>query len=205
MYCTSCGMELNDSAKFCTNCGEKVVIKKPKQNDDRKEGVQEEEFKEKGKKKCPYCGELLDEKEIGCIRCGKVLSEGTSPEENASYKEYPLKLEEEIKSLGTGTIVISIILFILDFLLVYLEYEYNIIVLLFLSVLIYGPLLFLGIKLRNDNLQDLQKTHNKLKGLIVISIIIILLTIWGGNPPGYLIIIFLIFIFRAKRRVKEYL
>ena len=51
MFCKNCGNELDDDAKFCTNCGENVLNSIPQ-------------------KYCIHCGNILEEDAVFCTKCG---------------------------------------------------------------------------------------------------------------------------------------
>lgn len=66
-FCTNCGEQIADEAKFCSNCGtavEKVNLGNQDQRRQRFEGEI---------RKCPNCGEILSSFDIKCHVCGHEL------------------------------------------------------------------------------------------------------------------------------------
>lgn len=80
-FCTNCGQNIEESAKFCSNCGAQTV---GGQSDKRKT-VYEGELH-----KCPRCGEVLDAFTVKCPSCGYELR-GTNT--SSAIREFALKLE----------------------------------------------------------------------------------------------------------------
>ena len=83
-FCTNCGIELEEGAKFCAQCG-KATNKKNQPIEQRK-NVYDGEIH-----KCPNCGETLKSFIAQCPLCGFELR-GTVTED--SVREFALKLEE---------------------------------------------------------------------------------------------------------------
>ncbi len=73
-YCSNCGVELCDGAKFCSECGTAVNDTSPKQS--RRETVYEGEIH-----KCPNCGEVLNSFVVNCPSCGYELRDVQSSKE----------------------------------------------------------------------------------------------------------------------------
>lgn len=83
-FCTNCGQELEDGAKFCAGCGKE--ISKKNQVVEQRKTVYDGEIH-----KCPNCGELLDSFVTACTSCGYELR-GTKT--NSYIKELSDKLEK---------------------------------------------------------------------------------------------------------------
>ena len=72
MFCSSCGKQISDGARFCGFCGATQAI--ANQNvaspipNQRKEPIKEGQIH-----KCPYCGEILGFDAIACPSCGKEI------------------------------------------------------------------------------------------------------------------------------------
>ena len=62
-YCTNCGVELTEGAKFCANCGIQISKDNTEQN-------KRKEFFDGEVRKCPNCGEAMSALSIKCPNCG---------------------------------------------------------------------------------------------------------------------------------------
>lgn len=82
-FCTNCGQQLSDGAKFCAGCG--TAVNGTNQNAQRKT-VYEGEIH-----KCPNCGEVLDSFVSNCTACGFELR-GTK--NSNAIREFAMKLEQ---------------------------------------------------------------------------------------------------------------
>lgn len=85
MFCSQCGKQLNDDAKFCSSCGTKIELGNIKIN-------QSIESESNVKNKCLFCGETLTERIIKCPSCGNDRREVRTP--------VPSKSSEEKKDLN---------------------------------------------------------------------------------------------------------
>lgn len=69
-FCTSCGQQMNDGAKFCANCGTPITPTASTNNTERKTVFDGEE------RKCPSCGNPIDNAfAMKCTRCGYEFRE----------------------------------------------------------------------------------------------------------------------------------
>lgn len=82
-FCTNCGQELSEDAKFCQKCGCPVTDRSTEYPQRKQEFV--------GKLyKCPNCGEVLKSFELNCPACGYELRGAKAA---SAVKEFALKLE----------------------------------------------------------------------------------------------------------------
>ncbi len=81
-YCTNCGQQVADGAKFCANCG--TPISQNASNTERKTVFAGEIHK------CPHCGEVLKAFETVCPTCKFELRGAKAA---GSVREFSLKLE----------------------------------------------------------------------------------------------------------------
>ena len=84
-FCTNCGHQLADGAKFCFECGTKVNIQEPSQEETRKVAYDGEIHK------CPNCGDILDAYESVCKACGY---EQRGSRATSSVHELAVKLQK---------------------------------------------------------------------------------------------------------------
>ncbi len=82
-FCTNCGQQLADGAKFCAGCGK--VVSDINSTTKRKINYDGEVHK------CPQCGEVLDAFVIVCPSCGYELR-GSSA--TSAVKEFAAKLDD---------------------------------------------------------------------------------------------------------------
>ena len=82
-FCSNCGQQINDGAKFCPSCG--TAVSNEKTNNQRKTVFEGEIHK------CPNCGEVLDSFEVNCPTCGH---EFRGAKNSLSVREFAAKLEE---------------------------------------------------------------------------------------------------------------
>ena len=82
-FCTNCGQQVADGAKFCANCG--TPISQNTSNTERKIVFDGEIHK------CPHCGAVLNAFEIICPSCGLEIrnKQGVS-----TVKQLSIKLEQ---------------------------------------------------------------------------------------------------------------
>lgn len=88
-YCSNCGHQLVDDAKFCSECGTPVnnVVRS-----ERKVVFEGDVHK------CPNCGEILNSFTVECPACGYELRNTGS---SIGVQEFILKLEKIEASRGT--------------------------------------------------------------------------------------------------------
>lgn len=84
-FCTNCGHPLTEGAKFCFECGTKVNIQEPTQDEIRKVAYDGEIHK------CPNCGDILDAYESVCKACGY---EQRGSKATSSVHELAMKLQQ---------------------------------------------------------------------------------------------------------------
>lgn len=84
-FCSNCGHQLTEGAKFCFNCGTKVNIEESSQDEVRKVAYDGEIHK------CPNCGDILDAYESVCKACGY---EQRGSKATSSVHELAVKLQQ---------------------------------------------------------------------------------------------------------------
>ena len=67
-FCSNCGQQLDDKAKFCSACGASRHIQQT-ENENKRKTVYEGEIR-----KCPNCGEVIDAFTAKCPACGFELN-----------------------------------------------------------------------------------------------------------------------------------
>lgn len=82
-FCTNCGQEVPEGAKFCRNCGVATNADVPSKQEDRKQTYAGEI------RKCPNCGEPLSAFEVECHACGFELRNAKS---SAAIQEFYNKI-----------------------------------------------------------------------------------------------------------------
>lgn len=82
-FCTNCGQELAEGAKFCANCGKAVTGENT--------ASQRKTVYEGNLHKCPNCGEILNSFVTNCPTCGHEIrdTQGVS-----SVRQLAMKLEQ---------------------------------------------------------------------------------------------------------------
>ena len=97
-FCTNCGNELNDTAKFCNKCGTQTV-----ETVDAKDVKNENEVK-----KCPACGELIPTYTVICPSCGNEINSKTVSEEFSKFLNQVNTLEKAIVNSQTTCVAICL-------------------------------------------------------------------------------------------------
>lgn len=80
-FCSNCGQQINDGAKFCPSCG--TAVSNEKTNSQRKTVF------EGNIHKCPNCGEVLNSFTSNCPSCGYEIRGSSNP---AAVQEFAVKL-----------------------------------------------------------------------------------------------------------------
>lgn len=84
-FCSNCGKEIENNARFCSGCGSP-------QNTTQADNQGQRKIKFEGEiHKCPNCGEILDSFILNCPICGYELRSSNSI---SSIKELSSKLEQ---------------------------------------------------------------------------------------------------------------
>lgn len=82
-YCSKCGKQISESAKFCTSCGAPV---QPVDDNTKRQSVYEGKIH-----KCPNCGQIVEAFQDDCPACGYQFRDTTV---TSSVKELVDKLQE---------------------------------------------------------------------------------------------------------------
>lgn len=77
-FCTNCGKELSDDAKFCSNCGVATGVR----NNTKRTSVYDGEVH-----KCPNCGDVLNSFTVACPSCGFELRGANSSRSVMSFAD----------------------------------------------------------------------------------------------------------------------
>lgn len=80
-FCSNCGQQINDGAKFCPSCG--TAVSNEKTNNQRKTVF------EGNIHKCPNCGEVLNSFTSNCPSCGHEIRGASN---SAAVQEFAVKL-----------------------------------------------------------------------------------------------------------------
>lgn len=80
-FCTNCGQQINDGAKFCSSCGAAVS--------NEKIHTQRKTVFEGNIHKCPNCGEVLNSFTSNCPSCGYEIRGASN---SAAVQEFAVKL-----------------------------------------------------------------------------------------------------------------
>ena len=80
-FCSNCGQQINDGAKFCPSCG--TAVSNEKTNNQRKTVF------EGNIHKCPNCGEVLNSFTSNCPSCGYEIRGASN---SAAFQEFAVKL-----------------------------------------------------------------------------------------------------------------
>jgi hypothetical protein len=88
-YCTNCGHQLADGAKFCFECGAKVDTS-VSSHDIQRRVIYDGEIR-----KCPNCGNLLDSFELRCKLCGYELRGNTGCSTVQKFADEIKQIEKE--------------------------------------------------------------------------------------------------------------
>lgn len=83
-FCTNCGQELEQGAKFCAECGK--ATNSDNQTRDKRKVVYDGEIH-----KCPNCGDIIDAYESVCKACGYEIRDRKA---SNSIREFAVKIQE---------------------------------------------------------------------------------------------------------------
>ncbi len=182
MYCQNCGKFLEDSTKFCGECGEKVTNESPKKQGESKNNVNKKE-KESAVEQSKEKKDVLPEDLINSVK-------------NAGGWVF-----------ATG--LFGVILFPIIYTFSYIN-EYSeegdilsLFILILISIAVYSAFIYLGNKIRKDDLTDLEKTLKMVSYTIVYTFIMFICLLCVGFMMGFIVIIMLIQLFKARKLIKE--
>lgn len=97
-FCRNCGHRLEDSSKFCFECGTKANIQESSQDEPRKVAYDGEIHK------CPNCGEVIDSFVTVCPACGYELRGSSAA---SAIKEFSAKLNSATTEYQKANIIRS--------------------------------------------------------------------------------------------------
>ena len=84
MFCSNCGKELRNDAKFCDACGTKVFREEISKKEE--DVVEDKKPQKEGKVfKCPACGEIISFDTIKCPTCGNDIRGRDSTQSISSF------------------------------------------------------------------------------------------------------------------------
>lgn len=98
-YCTNCGQQLPEDAKYCSNCG--TAAGKVKATAAQRKTVYDGELH-----KCPNCGEVLKSFEVVCSSCGCELRDIYAPSSVRAFAE-KMEVLQQNGSLTDKDIIIN--------------------------------------------------------------------------------------------------
>ena len=93
-YCTNCGKQLNDGAKFCANCG--TPVSQNTSNTERKTVFDGEIHK------CPSCGAIITQTTMICPDCGLRITGRSALSSVQAFKNQLMQIESTRKPRKNG-------------------------------------------------------------------------------------------------------
>lgn len=92
-FCSNCGQQLDDKAKFCSACGAARPVQQPA-NESKRKTVYEGEIR-----KCPNCGEVIDAFTAKCPSCGFELN---SKKVSSALQDFIKEINECEKTIANS-------------------------------------------------------------------------------------------------------
>lgn len=95
-FCSNCGQQLDDKAKFCSACGTSRSVQQTA-NENKRKIVYEGEIR-----KCPNCGEVVDAFTVKCPACGFELN---SKKVSSVLQDFIKEINECEKNIANSSTV----------------------------------------------------------------------------------------------------
>ena len=193
MFCSNCGKEIDKTAKFCDNCGKKISRENSKVGAEKKESEIEEVKVKRGEDQPWHSIHNFDEYDENMGFKFKNFRAG---------ENFPESIQV-VNKAGTTVHAAGIMALIFSPLIIMFTYEdiYTIIgTILVISILLVIDI-YLGAKLRNDRLIDIQKTRKRINFLILYTFFLI----FSAGFGGIFVLFSLIDLFKAKKELKRIL
>lgn len=92
-FCSNCGQQLDDKAKFCSACGTARLVQQTA-NENKRKTVYEGEIR-----KCPNCGEVIDAFTAKCPACGFELN---SKKVSSALQDFIREINECEKAIANS-------------------------------------------------------------------------------------------------------
>jgi predicted RNA-binding Zn-ribbon protein involved in translation (DUF1610 family) len=99
-YCENCGVKLEETANFCTSCGEKVKIEPAKQETGNEDAALVY---------CPNCGKQVSKEFEFCTECGAAIQVGQKAAKPGRKKYFGKKKGAAVYALAAVALVVVVL------------------------------------------------------------------------------------------------